>query len=242
MKGKFNKKTLSVVILCFLTLICTALLSAEEAVLFREEFDSLDKWRLIRFPRVKKHTVYSVQAENGMRYLKAESDGSASGIVYKEPFNAFDFPKARWRWKVDNIYVRADEKTKAGDDHPIRVYVMFFRRPGEAPLLERLRSSVEEKLYGAPTPHSSLIYVWSSREDSEEIMMSPFTDRARKIVLQRGARNVGTWQVEEVNFVKDYRRAFGTDPPPLATIGIMNDSDNTGEKSVSYVDYIEVMR
>lgn len=230
------------VILVLCALVCAALLSAEESVLFREEFDSLDRWRSIRFPTIRKHTVYSVQAEGGMRYLRAESDDSASGIVYREPFSAFDFPRARWRWKVDNIYTRADETTKGGDDHPIRIYVMFFRKPGEAPFLERLRGSVEEKLYGVAPPHSSLIYVWSSRENAEEIMKSPFTDRARKIVLQRGARNVGTWQEQEVNFVKDYRRAFGTDPPPVATIGIMNDSDNTGEKSVSYVDFIEVLR
>jgi hypothetical protein len=39
---------------------------------------------------------------------------------------------------------------------------------------------------------------------------------------------------------KNYKRAFGKKPPPGARIGSMNDSDNTAERSVSYIDYIEV--
>jgi hypothetical protein len=31
-------------------------------------------------------------------------------------------------------------------------------------------------------------------------------------------------------------------PPPIASLAIMNDSDNTGEKSVSYVDFMEVSK
>jgi Ca2+-binding EF-hand superfamily protein len=53
---------------------------------------------------------------------------------------------------------------------------------------------------------------------------------------------VGTWQAEEVNILSDYKKAFGTSPPELASLAIMNDSDNTGQASVSYLDFIEVFR
>ena len=36
--------------------------------------------------------------------------------------------------------------------------------------------------------------------------------------------------------------AFGCKPPEKAGIAMMNDSDNTGEQSVSYLDYIEGYR
>ena len=62
------------------------------------------------------------------------------------------------------------------------------------------------------------------------------------IPLQMGSKNLGRWQVQDVNIIEDYKMAFGTEPPPYAGIGIMNDSDNTGEKSASYVDFIEVYR
>src|SRR3989304_6487711 len=68
-------------------------------VLFREEFADLGNWEPFLFPKNKKHTVYTIAQEEGRHYLKAESDGSASAIVYKSSFNVSDFPKARWRWK-----------------------------------------------------------------------------------------------------------------------------------------------
>jgi len=51
---------------------------------------------------------------------------------------------------------------------------------------------------------------------------------------------VGTWQTCEVDMVADYRRAFGRQPPALARIAVMNDSDDTGDQAVSYINYIEV--
>jgi hypothetical protein len=62
------------------------------------------------------------------------------------------------------------------------------------------------------------------------------------IVLQKGKKNLGRWIVEERDILGDYRRAFGTEPPAMATLGIMNDSDNTKEASVSYVGFIEIYR
>jgi hypothetical protein len=61
-------------------------------------------------------------------------------------------------------------------------------------------------------------------------------------LLQKGPKNVGTWQDQEINIVDDYQKAFGSKPPMRARIAIMNDSDNTGESSISFREYIEVFR
>jgi hypothetical protein len=50
------------------------------------------------------------------------------------------------------------------------------------------------------------------------------------------------WRDEEINIVEDYEKAFGTRPPLRARIAVMNDSDNTGERAVSYLEFIEVYR
>jgi hypothetical protein len=62
------------------------------------------------------------------------------------------------------------------------------------------------------------------------------------MIVLRGPEDVGSWHVEEVDIVRDYREVFGEDPPATAGIAIMNDSDNTGERSVSHVDYLEISR
>jgi hypothetical protein len=209
-------------------------------VLFREEFADLGNWEPFLFPKIKKHTVYAIAQEEGRHYLKAESDASASAIVYKSSFNVFDFPKARWRWKVSNIYAKGDARTKAGDDYPLRVYVMFEYDPEKAGAFERMKYGIAKSLYGAYPPHSSLSYVWASREEPDRIIESPYTERAKMVLVEQGAANVGVWQNEEVNMVEDYEKAFGTRPPLRARIAVMNDSDNTGEHAVSYLEFIEV--
>ncbi len=214
----------------------------EKTVLFREDFATLDNWKPFYFPKIEKHSVYTVEKDGGQHYLKAESNVSASAIVYKDSFNVYDFPKARWRWKVMNLYAKGDPRDKKGDDYPIRVYIMFEYDPDKAGAFEKLKYGLAKKIYGVYPPHSSLSYVWTSKDDPETFLVSPYTDQAMMIFLEKGEKNVGVWRDEEVDIVGDYQKAFGTKPPASARIAIMNDSDNTGENSVSYVEYIEVSR
>ena len=85
-------------------------------------------------------------------------------------------------------------------------------------------------------------YIWANRKHEETVLVSTYADESRMIPLERGAENAGMWITEEVNIVDDYLKVFGEDPPSTASLAIMNDSDNTGESAVSYIDYIEVYR
>lgn len=62
------------------------------------------------------------------------------------------------------------------------------------------------------------------------------------VFLERGAKKVRTWQDEEVDILADYQKAFGVKPPLRARIAVMNDSDDTGESSTSYMEFIEVFK
>jgi len=59
-------------------------------------------------------------------------------------------------------------------------------------------------------------------------------------LLQHGGARAGQWIEERRNILTDYRRAFGTDPPPMATVAIMADTDNTGERVSAWVDDLVV--
>ncbi|MBM4314427.1 MAG: DUF3047 domain-containing protein [Deltaproteobacteria bacterium] len=210
--------------------------------LFREDFYTLDRWRPLHFPKIAAHTLYTIERKDGESVLKAASRASASALVYKETFSVYEYSRARWRWQVDNVYGNLSPEEKSGDDYPLRVYVTFLYDPVKAAPLERLRYGLAKGLYGEYPPHSTLIYVWASHEGQAGIMASPYTERAKVIALQRGKGKVGTWQTEEVNILEDYRRAFGAEPPASASLAVMNDSDNTGQSAVSYLDFIEVFR
>jgi len=230
------------ILIFLITLTATSALCESGQILFREDFKNLSNWEPLYFPKIKEHSTYTAVSEKGHSFLKTESHSSASAIVYRRTFNVSEYPHMRWKWKVDNVYKRGDIREKSGDDYPIRIYVTFQYDPERASIGERLKYGVAKALYGRYPPDSTLNYVWTGQEIAERIITSPYTDRAKIIILENGKSVVGTWIEESVNILDDYKAAFGKDPPQTAGIAIMNDSDNTGEMAVSYIDYIEVFK
>jgi hypothetical protein len=119
---------------------------------------------------------------------------------------------------------------------------MFQYDPARATTGERLVYNATRLIYGKYPPHSTLNYVWTGRHIPERFIVSPYTDKARMVVLERGKERLGRWVEESVNVLEDYRRAFGKEPPALAGIAVMSDTDNTGATAEAYVDFIEIRR
>jgi len=209
-------------------------------VALHEDFATLDNWETVTFPKIARHSSYEVRQTETENYLVAQSSDSASAIRYIHEFDVVRYPVVKWRWKVDNVYSKGNLLEKAGDDYPLRVYIMFKYEPGQASLGEQMKYGLAKIVYGAYPPHSSLNYIWANQEEEQGIHPSPYTDKARLLVLRAGSKDTGLWVEEKINILDDYRKSFGTEPPATASIAIMNDSDNTGEAATSYVDYIMV--
>jgi hypothetical protein len=207
-----------------------------------DEFDTLDHWKPLLFPKIEKHSVYSIVKEGDSSYLKAESKASASGMVFRKEFNVFEYPKVKWAWKASNVYKKGNAEEKTGDDYPVRVYIFFKYEPEKASFSRKVKYGIAKRLYGEYPPHSSLNYIWANRKHNRRVIPSAFASDSMMIPLQAGTERIGDWVKEDIDILRDYRKIFGTDPPPITSIAIMNDSDNTGESSVSFFDYIEVYR
>jgi hypothetical protein len=228
--------------LFLLALVAFTPVAQGQSVLFREEFNNLDNWRPLYFPKIKRHTSYSVASEEGAYFLMAESRASASALVFKHEFDVFQYPHLRWRWKVTNVHSRGDARSKNGNDYPLRIYILFKYSPDQVNFLERLKYGVARIIYGKYPPYRSLNYIWANRVHPETIITDPHAKESKLILLQEGKGNVGKWVEEEVNLINDYRMAFDQTPPATATLAVMSDSDNTGESAIAGIDFIEVYR
>jgi len=229
--------TIFVAIILIMTAVAAG---AQSTVLLREEFKDLKNWDPLYFPKIAKHTTYTAVAEGKRTMLRTQSAASASAIVFKRTFNPYQYPRLRWRWKVDQIFPSADGRTKAGDDYPLRVYVIFQYDPEKAGLSDKLVFGAMKAVYGKYPPDSTLNYVWAGSPAAADTITSPYTDRVRIIARQKGPAKVGQWVEETAHIIDDYRKAFGKNPPETASIAVMNDSDNTGEAAISYVEFIEI--
>lgn len=235
-----NKALGIILAVLMMQMLSVAVVTAQEMAL-REDFNNLDNWKPLTFAKIERPSEYVITQESAdNRILTARSKASASGIVFKRSFSPYHHPVLRWRWKVDNVYSKADPHTKQGDDYPLRVYVIFKYDPAKAGFSQRIAYGLAKKLYGEYPPLASLSYVWASQDIEASFFDNPYTDRSKMIPLRSGTEQLGQWVEEEVNILTAFRRVFGENPPESASLAIMNDSDNTGEAAVSHVDFIEV--
>jgi hypothetical protein len=160
-------------------------------------------------------TIYAFQEDGGRMVLKAESNASASGLFKKIKADVKDFPILRWSWKVENILVKGDARTKEGDDYAARIYVVFPRFPAWRT--------------------TGINYIWANKLPRGKTRPNSYAkDNVIMLAIQSGPENVGRWVSEERNLLEDYKQVFGKEPPKLGNIAIMTDTDNTSERAVAY--------
>lgn len=174
--------------------------------------------------------------------LRAFSNASASALLFRKTFDVYEYPRVRWRWKITKVYEKGDARKKSGDDYPVRIYINFLYDDDMATLVENILYKAAKAFYGEFPPLRSLNYVWANRAHGKRMLKSPYTSRTMLVILRSGPEGAGKWFTEEINILEDYRKAFGAEPPRMVNIAVMNDSDDTGESSTSYFDFIEVLK
>jgi hypothetical protein len=90
-------------------------------------------------------------------------------------------------------------------------------------------------LFGSRMLPRVLKYVWSATVPVGARLQNPLYWRGKTIVLRSGAAAVGEWTEETVNFYRDYRDLFASEPDDILGIALMTSADST--KSAAEADY-----
>jgi len=195
-------------------------------------------WQTLLFQNVSKPTDYSIGPDGDGVALKAVSHASASGLYFEIDLDADEYPLITWEWKVANLIERSDGTKKDGDDYPARIIVAFHYDPTHASVFKRAKYELVRLIYGRYPPGSALLYVWDNRLPVETVLDNANSAWARMIILESGSSRVDQWVKERRNVLEDYAKAFGGKPPRLRFIGIMTDTDDTGEQAVAYYRHL----
>ena len=199
-------------------------------------------WHRYTLGRPQHLTRYSLVDLDGRVVLKAQANASVSALIHPLRADPKETPWLAWNWRVDHVLAKADILTKAGDDYPARLYVLFDYDVGKLPFTERIKLAAARLIYGEAVPAAALCYVWDNRQPVGFSTWSAYTKRLRMIVLESGAARTARWVAEERNVAQDFRAAFGEDPPAITAVIVAADTDNTGEEAVSYFGDISLRR
>lgn len=160
-------------------------------------------------------THYALENTHGQLALRADSNAAASGRYREVSVDLNKTPILNWTWKIKGLLTGNDERTRAGDDYPARVYVIF----SGGIRFWRTRA---------------INYVWSNHQPVGSRWPNAFTDQAHMIAIESGPERIGQWISERRDVRADYRLAFGEEPGRVDAVAIMTDTDNTGATATAW--------
>jgi hypothetical protein len=161
-------------------------------------------WRHRRFLTRMPMDLAVVEKE-GARALQCRTQGSASMLVCYIDANLATHPWLEWRWFVeDGIESPIDERTKEGDDHPIRLFLRFIDGNDEQFAMEIIWGNVHLK-------------------SDEWKFLGAFLHYA----ANGGGANIGRWHEQSVDLRALYAKAWGD--VRLTEVAMFCDSDEVGD-------------
>ncbi len=167
--------------------------------------------------------AYTVEEENGNKYLHADDTGQAITIVIDKKWNIRDYPCLQWRWRVRQFPAGANEQVKGKGDSAAGLYVTYY-----------------VSLLGIPR---SIKYVWSNEVPVCSSFRRSGTGKAQITVVESGMSKKGAWVTETINIYEHYFKVFGEYPPDkIAGIAIRTDADGTNSRSIADYDDIIAMK
>ena len=173
----------------------------------------------LKVRKIKKETSYTTGNNENGNFLKAVSEGTASGLGKEILINLNKTPFINITWKVEKDLNGIDEKSKKGHDYAARVFVV--KKTGATALSNR-----------------AINYVFSSNESINDSWSSPFTKKSIDYVLSTTKKNLNTWVTVKANVKKHFKKLHNLDVDELNGVAIMSDTDNSKMKAISYFQNI----
>lgn len=183
---------------------------AEEVKVGNFSAGDLDGWSPRSFGGV---TEYSLVRLGERTVLKADSRGTASGLVKTVNLDPRVHRYLSWSWRVEGAVEDGDCRTEKGDDAAARLLVIFRRTGNQVRVLNYLWANVLPP--GTVLPHSGL----------KGVVM---------VAVRSGQAQAGRWLTEKRDLAADFKAAFGGEPPLIDALALMTDTDNTGGRATAY--------
>ena len=139
------KKVLTIIIF---SILIQQSLAAEIVKIF--EFND-EEMITLQVRKLKGKTTYTLGSNDKGNYLKAESEGKASGLGKKVKINLIKTPFINITWKVEKDLTGINEQSKKGHDYAARVFIIkkteiATRNPDAEIIPENIRTSKASRI------------------------------------------------------------------------------------------------
>ena len=207
------KKVLTLIIF---SILIQQSLAAEIVKIF--EFND-EEMITLKVRKLKGKTTYTLGSNDKGNYLKAESEGKASGLGKKVKINLIKTPFINITWKVEKDLTGINEQSKKGHDYAARVFII--KKTGITALSNR-----------------AINYVFSSNNIIGKHWRSPFTKNSIDYVLATTQDNLNEWVSVKANVKEHFKKLHDIDVNEIEGVAIMTDTDNSKLLAIAYYQNI----
>jgi hypothetical protein len=190
-------------------------------------------WQPVIWPG-KTNLPFRPDRLQGRPALRVDANRSMSMLRQRMGPDGVDVAELDFSWAVSRVHDKADIGVAGLDDAPVRIVLAFDGDRSKLSGKARMQSELARALMGEEMPYATLTYIWCNKRPVGTVLVSPRTDRVRKLVVESGPAHVGQWREYHRNVREDFERAFGEAPGKLIGIAFMTDGDNTGEKLTAW--------
>ena len=187
------------------------------------------EWEPMLINRNKKRTEYTVVSDQGRKVLHAHAAGAASGLMHKLDIDPLQDSRLTWEWRISRLIESADNTDRAREDAPARIILGFDGNKDELPFADQIMFETARVITGREIPYATLMYIRAKKAPVDTVISNSRSGRVKMIVVATGKDGVGEWRSFSRDIAVDYERAFGEKPGRLIGVGVLTDTDNTGE-------------
>jgi hypothetical protein len=186
-------------------------------------------WKPLIILRTKKPTQYQLVSDGGKTVLHAHAIGSSSAMMHEANIDPLVRPWITWQWKISDLLDAADNTQRATEDSPVRIILGFDGDKESLSFTDQILFETAKLVTGHDFPYATLMYIWENRLPVGTVIPSSHSGRIKMMVAASGPNGIGQWRRLSRNIVDDYEKAFGEKPGRLIGVGVLTDTDNTGE-------------
>jgi hypothetical protein len=201
-------------------------------------------WDHVSYLGKAKNEIF-LEREGTRAVIRMKSLHSISALLARPEVTPTDYPILVWRWKVDRIVGMAVESRKDRNDCAARVRVIFGKSntiPIEKnPLIEKLIDNFGITIPEGEPSGFKIDYIWANTLRKGEVIDYPGSKNHKVVVVEQGPEKTNRWIWEKRNIREDFTRCFGTEPPGLAGIAVLTDTDHTNEGVEAWYSSIVLM-
>lgn len=199
-------------------------------------------WEPLIIMRTKKPTDYHLVTKGAQTVLHARAEKASSGLMQQVSIDPLKQPWLHWRWQIAGLVEAADNSQKATEDSPVRIILGFDGDKDTLPFADQILFETAKVVTGHDFPYATLMYIWGNKAPVGSVIRSPHSSRIKMMVVEKGPEGIGQWREFARNIVEDYENVFGEKPGRLIGVGVMTDTDNTGETVEAWYGDIELLR